>query len=103
MPNDARQKKFGSPGMWACLYMSGFHNPLAHNYLNMFVYGVLTKALILILLCNCFQVKLLLMDDEGGELQYTNEPEFTEEVQQPITTTSKNKEVGSLNFRQMKA
>ena len=43
------------------------------------------------------------MEDEGGELQYTNEPEFIEEVQQPTTTTSKNKEVGSLNFRQIKA
>ena len=43
------------------------------------------------------------MDDEVGELQYTNEPEFTEEVQQPTTTTSKNKEVGSLNLQQTKA
>ena len=46
--------------------------------------------------------ELLLMDDEVGELQYTSEPEFTEEVQQPTTTTSKNKEVGSFNFWQMK-
>ena len=38
---------------------------------------------------------MLLMDDEA-EVQYTNEPEYTE-VQQPAPSTSKNKEVSVKN------
>ena len=42
--------------------------------------------------------ELLLMDDEAGEVEYTNEPEYIEEVQQPAPSASKNKEVtNSLN------
>ena len=38
--------------------------------------------------------ELSLMDEEAAEMQYSNEPDFIEEVQPPSTTTSKNKDVG---------